>query len=141
MLLRKFVEIPALMQNKILLVDDDQVMAHLIKYRLEKEGYTVVLAHDGKKALDMVKAESFDLLLTDLMLPKLNGFEVISIIRSKEKLNLPILAISILPGEEMVKRVYEVGADDIVRKPIDFDLFLLKVRRLVSFPKISAHTG
>ncbi len=103
------------MAGKILIVDDEKPIVEILKYNLEKEGFTVVTAFDGEEALRMAKAENPDLILLDIMLPFKDGFTVCREIR--ETLDVPII---MLTAKEMeIDKVHglELGADDYVTKP------------------------
>jgi DNA-binding response OmpR family regulator len=118
--------------SKILLVDDDELILKVIKRILSKEGYEVKTAANGKEALEMIDMEKFDLLITDLMMPYSNGFEVIS--RFKQHPNadgVPIIVISSVGTENAVKEGLSIGADDYIRKPIMPDEMLIRVRRFL----------
>ena len=103
--------------GKILVADDDQNIAELLRLYLEKEGYTVVLAADGEQALERFHAETPDIVLLDIMMPKLDGWQVCRDIRKKS--NCPIIMIT-AKGETFDKVLgLELGADDYVVKPFD----------------------
>jgi two-component system alkaline phosphatase synthesis response regulator PhoP len=104
--------------TKILLVEDDLLIQELVTFNLEREGYTVKIAGDGKSGLEMVSSEMPDLILLDVMLPELDGFEVCKAIRAnKDIANLPIIMLS--ARDEVADKVIglELGADDYVIKP------------------------
>lgn len=118
--------------SKILLVDDDELILKVINRILSKEGYEVKTAANGKEALEMIDREKFDLLITDLMMPYSNGFEVIS--RFKQHPNadgVPIIVISSVGTENAVREGLSIGADDYIRKPIMPDEMLIRVRRFL----------
>lgn len=99
----------------ILVVDDDSNIVSLLKYTLEREGYSVIDACDGEKAVEMARLERPDIILLDIMLPKLSGNDVVRQIRKDS--NVPIIMVS-AKGEETDKVVgLEIGADDYVAKP------------------------
>jgi len=98
--------------KKILLVEDEQFLANLLKTRLEKTEQTEVrVAQDGQEALKFIKEDSFDLILLDLILPKMSGFEVLETIHSDPQLqNIPVIIISNLGQESDVGRGQSLGA-------------------------------
>ena len=103
--------------GKILVADDDQNIAELLKLYLEKEGYTVVLAADGMEANEKFAAENPDIVLLDIMMPKLDGWQVCRDIRKKS--NCPIIMIT-AKGETFDKVLgLELGADDYIVKPFE----------------------
>ena len=100
---------------KILVVDDEASIVTMLAYNLKKEGYDVVRAEDGEVALDKFESEKHDLLLLDIMMPKMDGYEVCRKIR--EKSNVPIIMLT-ARADEVDKVVgLEMGADDYVTKP------------------------
>ncbi|MBT9149296.1 MAG: winged helix-turn-helix domain-containing protein [Dehalococcoidia bacterium] len=110
--------------SKILIVEDEHTLLEALRYNLEKEGYTVVTAVDGIQALDSARSESPDLIILDIMLPQLDGFEVCRILR--KDMAVPILILT-AKGEEIDKVIgLEWGADDYMVKP--FSMRELKAR-------------
>lgn len=103
---------------KILVVEDDQNIAELVKFNLEKEGHQVSLAQDGEAGLQFLQREIPELVVLDLMLPKLDGLELCRMIRSKTKFNhLPVIMLT-AKSEEVDKILgLEMGADDYLTKP------------------------
>jgi two-component system alkaline phosphatase synthesis response regulator PhoP len=103
---------------KILVVDDEAYIVELVKFNLEKEGYEVVVAHDGLKALDMVRTEEPDLIILDIMLPRMDGLEVCRLVKQDQALKaIPIIMLT-AKGEEFDTILgLEMGADDYIKKP------------------------
>ena len=115
--------------GKILVADDDQNIAELLKLYLEKEGYTVVLAADGMEANEKFAAENPDIVLLDIMMPKLDGWQVCRDIRKKS--NCPIIMIT-AKGETFDKVLgLELGADDYIMKPFDSKEMVARVRAVL----------
>jgi DNA-binding response OmpR family regulator len=111
---------------RILLVDDEQSVQTLLSYPLRKEGYDVVQATDGRQALDRFDEQIFDLVVLDLMLPKLDGLEVCRRLRSKSA--VPIIMLT-AKSEEIDKVVgLELGADDYITKPFSMREFSSRVK-------------
>ncbi|MDR1559904.1 MAG: response regulator, partial [Clostridiales bacterium] len=99
------------MNSKILVVDDEKSIVDIISYNLKKEGYEVIAAYDGPQGLKNALTDSPDLILLDIMMPKLDGFEVCKRIRDK-KLQTPIIMLT-ARAEEVDKVLgFELGADD-----------------------------
>ena len=101
--------------SKILVVDDEKPISDIIKFNLEKEGYEVVTAADGEEAVDKVDEEQPDLILLDLMLPKIDGLEVARRVRTKY--TTPIIMVTAKDSEIDKVLGLELGADDYVTKP------------------------
>lgn len=103
------------MSKKILIVDDERNIVDILRYNLKKEGFTTIEAYDGEEALDMALSQKPDLILLDVMLPKMDGFTVCRKLR--ERISIPILMLT--AKEEEVDKVLglELGADDYITKP------------------------
>lgn len=115
--------------GKILVADDDKNICELIRLYLEKESYTVVLAHDGDAAVERFFAETPDLVLLDIMMPKLDGWQVCREIRKKS--NTPIIMIT-AKGETFDKVLgLELGADDYVVKPFDTKEIVARIKAVL----------
>jgi DNA-binding response OmpR family regulator len=111
---------------RILLVDDEHSVQKLLTYPLRKEGYDVVPAHDGREALDRFSAQHFDLVVLDIMLPKLDGIEVCRRLRSRSQ--VPIIMLT-AKGDELDKVLgLEMGADDYITKPFSVREFRSRVK-------------
>ena len=109
---------------KILVVDDEKVLVKGIKFNLENEGYQVEVGYDGQSAVDLARGGGFDLILLDLMMPKIDGLQ--ACMRIREFSNVPIIILT-AKGEDADKLVgFECGADDYITKP--FNILELKAR-------------
>lgn len=115
--------------RKILVVEDDATLLDVLKYNLEKEGYLVITAADGAQALESARAERPDLIILDIMLPGLSGFEVCRILR--KEMIVPILMLT-AKTEEVDKIVgLEIGADDYMTKPFSMRELLARIRAML----------
>jgi DNA-binding response OmpR family regulator len=113
-------------QARILLVDDEQAVQTLLTYPLRKEGYEVIGAVDGQEALDRFAEQRFDLVVLDIMLPKLDGIEVCRRLRTRSQ--VPIIMLT-AKGDEIDKVVgLEMGADDYITKPFSVREFRSRVK-------------
>ena len=109
---------------KILVVDDEKVLVKGIKFNLESEGYQVEVGYDGQEAVDMAREGAFDLILLDLMMPRLDGLQ--ACMRIREFSTVPIILLT-AKGEDADKLIgFESGADDYITKP--FNILELKAR-------------
>ena len=116
-------------QGNLLVVDDNEMNRDMLSRRLTREGYTVTLAEDGNQALDLIKTHKFDLIVLDIMMPGLSGFEMLPIIRETHSLaDLPIILATAKDGSEDVVEGLKLGANDYVTKPIDFPVLLARLR-------------
>ena len=114
---------------RILLVDDEQSLQKLLAFPLRKEGYEVVAALDGREALDRLRETTFDLIVLDLMLPKVDGFEVCRQVRARS--SVPIIMLT-ARAEEIDKVLgLELGADDYITKPFSVREFRSRVKAVL----------
>ena len=111
---------------KILAIDDQEYILRLVEAVLVPEGYDVVLAHDGKEGLKKVRETSPDLILLDIRMPGLNGFDVLRIIR--ERYNTPVMMLTAIRDEPSVRDAFDIGADDYIRKPFRKGELLARIR-------------
>lgn len=112
------------MAKKVLVVDDERLIVKGIRFSLEQDGMEVDCAYDGQEALDMATANAYDMILLDVMLPKMDGFEVCQ--RIREFSNMPIVMLT-AKGDDMDKILgLEYGADDYITKP--FNILEVKAR-------------
>ena len=109
---------------KILVVDDEQLLVKGVKFNLENEGYTVETAYDGESAVELAKSNDFDLIILDLMMPKLDGRS--ACMRIREFSNVPIIMLTAKSEDADKIMGFESGADDYVTKP--FNILELKAR-------------
>ncbi len=112
--------------KKVLVVDDEKPIVDILKFNLMKAGYEVLCAYDGEEGLKLALEENVDLILLDVMLPKMEGFEVLK--RVREKKNVPILMLT--AREEEVDKILglEWGADDYITKPFSMRELLARVK-------------
>jgi DNA-binding response OmpR family regulator len=116
----------------ILLVEDEITIATLMKLRLEEAGYEVITASDGFLAISFARSKKPDLILLDLMLPKLDGFTVCKLIKSSDTTkNIPIIAVTARVSPQDMERGFEVGCDAYLTKPTDFPTLLNKISELL----------
>lgn len=110
--------------NKILVVEDNPEVAKLLELILRREGYVVAIAEDGVDALHVYESFQPDLMLLDIMLPRMDGYEVCANIRQQFRGTLPIIMLSSLDSPLDMERSREVGATDHIAKPFDKDQLL-----------------
>ena len=115
---------------RILLVEDDRSAVRGIAYRLRGAQMVVDIAECGAEALDLAKVYDYDAVILDIMLPDIDGFDVVAKLR-KSKHELPILMLSAISKTQAKVRGFEIGADDFMTKPFDPDELLARVRALV----------
>jgi DNA-binding response OmpR family regulator len=117
-------------QLTVLLVDDEESVQKLLSYPLEREGYRVVQARDGEEALERYRAERVDLVILDLMLPRLDGLAVCRRLR-EERSAVPIIMLTARGDEGDKVLGLELGADDYITKPFSIREFMSRVRALL----------
>ena len=115
---------------RILIIEDEFYAGYLIKINLEAEGYEAILALGGEEGLEKAKTSSPDLITLDVLMPEIDGFQVLATLKTDERLNLiPVIMISVV-NEIRKKRGLKMGAADYLLKPIDFDNLLDRIRYL-----------
>ncbi|RLQ89978.1 response regulator transcription factor [Falsibacillus albus] len=127
------------MPERILVVEDENQIARILKIELEYEGYEAVIANDGKSGLQKALEEKFDLILLDVMLPELNGLEVLRKIR-KEKNALPIILLTARNMTMDKVAGLDLGANDYITKPFEMEELLARVRSSLRQASVSSHS-
>ncbi len=125
------------MKPSILIVEDELKLQEFINLYMKNAGYNTTLAADGIAALELFEKNTYDLIILDLMIPGLNGFEVCKKIRSVS--TLPIIMLTALEGEQDQIEGYDLGADDYVTKPFKINILLAKVRRFLEKQPPNTH--
>jgi len=120
---------------KILLCEDDANIRRLISTYLSQQGYSVVESLDGESGWSRFQSENIDLVITDLMMPKMDGFSLVQNVRAHKK-DVPILILSALESLEDKERGFVSGTDDYMVKPIDLKELLMRVKALIRRYKI-----
>lgn len=114
----------------ILVVDDVDVNREILKRRLVRRGFIITEASGGREALELLETADIDLVLLDIMMPDLDGLEVVRIIRETRSMeDLPVIMVSAKSFSEDVTQCLELGANDYVTKPVDFDATLGLIHR------------
>ena len=121
---------------QILVVDDDRNTRLLFKAILESEGYTVFAASNGIEAMEVMDQNHIDLVVLDIMMPQMDGYELTKILREADN-NLPILMVSAKQLPQDKKKGFLVGTDDYMAKPIDEEEMVLRVKALLRRAKIA----
>ena len=130
------VELKRVQPRKVLVADDDRMIRLLVKMLLEKEGLTVLEAPNGAVAMETLRSEQPDLMLCDLQMPDMDGFQVVELVRADPRLqSTPILILTSETSVEVETKVLEMGADDYVNKPFEPEVLLSRVR--AAFRRIS----
>ena len=117
-------------ESKILLVEDEKSLAVGLKFNLVEEGYLVEWAKDGREAVNLFESENFDMIILDIMLPYINGFEIAEIVR-KANPQMPILMLTAKTSKGDMVKGLELGADDYITKPFHLKELLLRVKGML----------
>ena len=128
-------------KEKILIVEDDKNISKLVKYNLEKAGFECTVTITGEKALEVLDKEAIDLIILDIMLPEMDGFETCKQIKQDKRLShIPIIMLT-AKGEEVDRLVgFELGADDYVVKPFSPRELVLRVKAILKRGKLKEIT-
>jgi len=120
------------MPKRILVVDDEVEAVKMMKIMLETSGYEVIGAHEGQDALNKAREENPDLIILDLMLPKIDGYKVCRLLKFDEKYkHIPIVMFTARAQESDRRMGQEVGADAYITKPFDHNVLLTKIKELL----------
>ncbi|WP_175400650.1 response regulator transcription factor [Paenibacillus sp. KS1] len=118
-----------MMNYQILVIEDDQEIRELIKQFLMTQHYSVEVASDGIEGMKQFNKQSFDLILLDVMMPNLNGFEVAKMIRGES--NVPIILLTALEEEQDQLKGFDLGIDDYITKPFSFHVLIRRVEAVL----------
>jgi two-component system alkaline phosphatase synthesis response regulator PhoP len=122
-------------KGKILVVDDEIYIVHILDFSLGMEGYEVITALDGEQALERMKAERPDLVVLDIMMPKLDGYEVCKAIKSNPTTKqTPVILLSAKGRNVDQKLGFDVGADDYITKPFSPRKLVERINQLLGQP-------
>ena len=118
--------------SKVLVIEDNDIILKAMKTILERNGFSVTQAYNGKEALEMVETDDFEVVITDLMLPYVNGMELIQKIKSDiTKRFIKIIVVSAIDNELTISEAFKLGADDYIMKPVVATELVNRVRKLV----------
>jgi DNA-binding response OmpR family regulator len=116
----------------ILVADDEEDLRELVSYRLSRSGYEVVEAVDGQEALELATERTPDLMVLDVMMPRLDGYELTRRVREQDALrSVPVILLTARSQETDVSRGFDVGADDYLKKPFNPDELVARVRAVL----------
>lgn len=118
------------MGKKILVVDDEQNIGYALRVILELEGYDVTTVQSGEKALEILKEEKPDLIITDILMPEMDGWELIQHIREKLKLNIPIIVLTVAYPQQNHNKIKD-HISAFIRKPFDKKELIEAVKKCV----------
>lgn len=113
----------------ILIVEDDILLLKTLEFKMIKEGYIVVTLKNGFDAIEYLKENEPDLIVTDIMMPFINGLEIISFVRNEKKSKVPIIVLSSAGLEKTVLEAFQLGADDFVTKPFSPNELSIRIKK------------
>jgi two-component system, OmpR family, response regulator VicR len=117
---------------KILVAEDEAIMLKMIDFRLRRDGHEVLLAEDGRKALEQIETFFPDLVITDIMMPYVSGLEIIGTVRKRQHKRIPIIILSAMGQEDVVLQAFQLGADDYITKPFSPNELSVRVKRFIT---------
>ena len=116
---------------KILVCEDDYMVIKAIEHKLTREGYEVDIANDGRMATEKLKTLTYDLVITDLLMPFSGGLELINLMKNEMKKETPIIVLSKVGNEETIIEAFKLGADDYLTKPFGPNELSIRVKRFL----------
>lgn len=119
-------------RKKIVVIEDDEMINKVIINKIKKFDVELHSARDGEEGIKLIMETIPDLIVTDLMMPYINGLEVVEHVRDKIKVKIPIIALSAIEDEDTILTAFKLGVDDYVTKPFGPDELLLRIKRLLS---------
>lgn len=117
--------------KKILIAEDNSMLSLLLKFRLEKEGYELLIAENGKETIALIDEHNPELILTDIMMPYISGLEIISHVRNTLNNKTPIIVFSASGQEEIVLKAFKLGANDFMTKPFSPNEMVNRVKLIL----------
>ena len=117
-------------QTNILLVEDDASLSTVLADYLRSKGYTVETAHNGKEAWELILIKHYDLIISDIMMPKMNGYELLKLIRAQYS-HLPVIIVSAKTDRDDIISAYDLGCDDYMTKPFSMDILICKIEAVL----------
>ena len=118
---------------KVLVIEEEELMIKALEFRLKKDGYDVSLARDGAQGIEMLSKATYDLVITDIMMPFVSGLEVVSHIKGNPVLkNIPVIVLSSIGLERVVMEAFSLGVDDFITKPFNLGELVIRVKKFVN---------
>ena len=122
---------------KILLVEDNEMNRDMLSRRLQRRGYAVVMAHDGEQGLALARSEAPDLILMDISLPVMDGWQVTRLLKSNQNTcDIPVIALTAHAMASDRQKAFETGCDDYDTKPVEFERLSEKIENLLVEKKV-----
>ena len=115
-------------KGKILIIDDSATNVFLLQTLLEEQGYTVLFAYNGHEAIEYIDKQKFDLLLLDIMMPGIDGYDILEKL-STDQSNTPVIMVTAKDDRDSEKKARDMGATDYVTKPVNFEKLIKLVQK------------
>lgn len=122
-------------QTNILLVEDDASLSTVLADYLRSKGYAVETTHNGKEAWELILIKHYDLIISDIMMPKMNGYELLKLIRAQYP-HLPVIILSAKADRDDIIAAYNLGCDDYMTKPFSMDILICKIEAILRRARI-----
>lgn len=119
-------------KKHILLAEDDEMLASLLSYWLDRANYEVSIVNDGQQVKEVLQSSLPDLIISDIMMPYFSGIELVDYVRNSLKSALPIILISAASNDENILNAFELGANDFLAKPISPQELMVRVARIIN---------
>jgi DNA-binding response OmpR family regulator len=117
---------------KILIAEDEDILRKMMELRLSKEGYAVMAVANGQEALQHLKTNTPDLVITDIHMPNVSGLEVVGWMKQQSGRSTPVIVLSALGQEHVVMDAFSLGADDYITKPFSLNELVVRVKKLAN---------
>ena len=124
-------------QTNILLVEDDASLSTVLADYLRSKDYTVETANNGKEAWELIMIKHYDLIISDIMMPRMNGFELLKLVRAQYP-DMPMIMLTAKVDRDDIMHAYELGCDDYVTKPFSMDILICKIEAIVRRCRVSS---
>src|SRR5262249_1840383 len=119
-------------KKTVLIIEDEPDIAGSLEARLKLDGFRVKLAKNGQEGVELARAEKPDLILLDIMMPLLNGFDVLNLLKTEPATKgIPVIVLTALPHVEDAENAFQAGADDFINKPYTNERLMQKVRKFL----------
>lgn len=115
---------------RILIVDDEPLIRDALAFKLTKDGYEVDTAEDGEKAIQKIEAQEYHIIISDIMMPFISGFELVKILKERGT-DAPVLMLTSLNSETAVLKAFDLGADDFMTKPFSPNELSVRIKKLL----------
>jgi DNA-binding response OmpR family regulator len=116
---------------KVLIVDDEEMAIKMVEHQMKLDGFEVITSTDGRDAIDLIKSQEPDIVISDIMMPFMSGLELLELIKAEQK-KIPVILISALDDVEVIQTAIGMGADDFVIKPVKMDELSLRIKRVLA---------